>query len=363
MSSPAAPSGPKALRSAIHDGSFAPVYYLYGEDDYLKDESLRHLIDAAVEAATRDFNLEIRRAAEVDAEALGSLLNTPPMMAARRAIVVRDVGALKKDARAALDRYLRQPAPDVVLVLTSPAEAKPDKVMLDRAVCVEFKPMTGTGVSKWITYYVEHELGGQITSDAITLLQDAVGTELAQLKVELDKLASFVAGAERRLIDEAAVTAVVGVRRGETLGDLLDAVAGRNAARALELVPHILQQPKSGAVPVVMALTTQTLALAWGRAQRDRGVAPGRLASEYYTLLKGSGSVMTGRSWGEAVSAWVKYVDGWTFESLDAALNALLVTDAALKETRLSSDEQMLGSLVLTLCGGERKRRGAPRAA
>jgi DNA polymerase-3 subunit delta len=79
--------------------------------------------------------------------------------------------------------------------------------------------------------------------------------------------------------------------------------------------------------------------------------------------LKGSGSVMTGRSWAEAVRAWVRHVDGWTFEALDAALDALLVTDAALKETRLSSDEQMLGNLVLTLCGGERKRRGAPRAA
>ena len=363
MSSPVAPSGPKALRSAIHDRTFAPVYYLYGDDDYLKDESLRHLVDAAVEPATRDFNLEIRRGAELDAEVLGSLLDTPPMMAERRMIAVRDVGALKKDARAMLDRYVERPAADVVLVLTSPAEAKPDRSLLERAVAVEFKPMTGTGVSKWIAYYVEHELGCTIAPEAVTLLQDAVGTELTQLRIELDKLASFASGGEQRLIDEAAVTAVVGVRRGETLGDLLDAVAARDADRALELVPHILQQPKSGAVPVVMTLTTQMLALAWGRAQRDRGVSPGRLAGEYYTLLKSSGSVMTGRSWGEAVSAWVKHVDGWTVESLDAALEALLVTDAALKETRLSSDEQMLGSLVLTLCGAERKRRGAPRAA
>jgi hypothetical protein len=33
---------------------------------------------------TRDFNLEIRRASELDAEALDALLSTPPMLAERR---------------------------------------------------------------------------------------------------------------------------------------------------------------------------------------------------------------------------------------------------------------------------------------
>jgi hypothetical protein len=37
---------------------------------------------------------------------------------------------------------------------------------------------------------------------------------------------------------------------------------------------------------------------------------------------------------------------------LDAALAALLAADIALKESRLSSDEQLLESLILTLCAG-----------
>jgi hypothetical protein len=44
---------------------------------------------------------------------------------------------------------------------------------------------------------------------------------------------------------------------------------------------------------------------------------------------------------------------------LEAALSALLSTDAALKETRLSSDEQLLISLVLTLCSLGSTRRAA----
>jgi DNA polymerase-3 subunit delta len=213
---------------------------------------------------------------------------------------------------------------------------------------------------KWIAYYATHDLGCEITEDAIGLLQDAVGTELAQLRVELDKLASFVAGGERRVIDEQAVTTMVGVRRGETMGDLLDAIGRRNASTALELLPHVLLQPKTSAVTIVMALTTQTLALAWGRALRDRGIPAQRMENEFFALLKESGSSYTGRSWGEAVRSWAQALNAWSGADLDAALGALLAADIALKETRLSSDEQLLQSLILTLCArGNSSRRAA----
>jgi DNA polymerase-3 subunit delta len=335
-------------------GTYDPVYYFYGAEDYLKDEMLRQLIDAAVDPATRDFNLETLRGAEVDGETLGSLLGTPPMMADRRVVVIRDVGAMKKDARRALEKYLESPARDIVLVLVATAGSKDDRLLLDRATAIEFEPLSGARVPKWITYYATHDLGCEITPEAVSLLQSAVGTELAQLRIEIDKLASFVAGEERRVIDEEAVSAIVGVQRGETLGDLLDAVAQRKPAVALDLLPHVLLQPKTSAVTIVMALTTQTLALAWGRASRDAGASAHRMENEFYGLLKESGSSYTGRSWGDAVRAWTRALDAWSITDLDRALAALLAADVALKESRVSTDEQLLQSLVLTLCAAGR---------
>jgi DNA polymerase-3 subunit delta len=345
-------AGQKALRTAIQTRVFDPVYYLCGAEDYLKDEAVRQVVEAAVDPSTKDFNLEILRASDVDGEGLGSLLGTPPMMAERRVLVIKDVGALRKDARAALEQYLRRPSHDVVVVLTAAAGAKDDKTLTSRATVVEFEPLSGARIPKWIAYYATHDLGCEITEDAIGLLQDAVGTELAQLKIELDKLASFAAGAERRIIDEHAIATMVGVKRGETMGDLLDAIGRRNAIRALELLPHVLLQPKTSAVTIVMALTTQTLALAWGRALREQGLPPQRIENEFFALLKESGSSYTGRSWGEAVRSWAQALNAWTAAELDAALAALLAADIALKESRLSSDEQLLESLILTLCAG-----------
>ena len=349
-----ASAGEKALHTALKTRIFDPVYFFFGEDDYLKDARARDMVEAAIDPATRDFNLEIRRGGELDAETLDSLLSTPPMLAARRVVVVRDVDKLKKDARALLLRHLERPPADLVLILVAPAGAKADKPLVDRSTAVEFVPLTGDRLPKWVAYHTETVLGRQITPDAVALLVEAVGAELAQLAVELEKLASFAPDT----IDEHAVAAIVGVRRGESLGALLDAVAAKDAGAALRLIPGVLQQPKTSAVSIVMNLTTQTLAMAYGAAARASGTPSRALFNEYMALLKESGA-FPGRPWGEAVTAWARNTDRWTVSELDAALSALVTADAALKETRLSSDEQLLTTLVLTLCGAGSARRAA----
>ncbi|HXT18066.1 MAG TPA: DNA polymerase III subunit delta [Gemmatimonadaceae bacterium] len=349
-------SDAKVLRTAIKERAFAPAYYFFGEDDYLKDEEVKRVLAVAVDAATRDFNFETLRGSDVDAETLGSVLSTPPMMADRRVVWLRDVTALKKDARAMLDGYLKRPAPDLLLLMVAPAGVKVDKKLADMSVAIEYAPLSGARIPKWIAYYVEHDLGATITEGAVTLLQEAAGTDLAQLKVELDKLISYTGGGP---INEAAVTAVVGVRPGETMGDFLDAVARRDAKSALTMLPVVLQQPKASGVTTVMALAAQTLVMGWAQAARDRGTHPARLSSELFELLKQSGSVYTGRSWSEFVSTCARESERWSPRAIDDALDALLNADAMLKETRLSSEEQLLSNLVLSLCGAPSRRRAA----
>ena len=248
-----ASAGEKAIHAALKTRVFDPVYYLFGEDDFLKEQKTRELLEAAVEPSTRDFNLEIRRASELDPEALDALLSTPPMLAERRVVVLREVDKLKKSARTLLDRYLARPAHDTVLVLVAPSGVKSDKALSAHATAVEFAPLTGDRLPRWVTYHAQHTLGRTITAEAVTLLIEAAGGDLAQLAVELEKLASY----STEVIDEKAVADVVGVRRGESLGDLLDAVAAKDVRGAIGLIPIVLQLPKTNAVSIVMAARTQ----------------------------------------------------------------------------------------------------------
>src|SRR3954471_6270438 len=104
----------KQLLAAVDRRVFAPAYLFLGDDDFRKNDALAFLLDAAVDPATRDFNLEVRRGSEIGAETLGSILGTPPMLAERRVVVVRDAAALKKDAKTVAEKYLDAPSPDVI---------------------------------------------------------------------------------------------------------------------------------------------------------------------------------------------------------------------------------------------------------
>lgn len=345
----------KTLRDAVKKRHFDGAYYVYGDDEFQKNDAVAQLVAAAIEPATRDFNLDTRRAAELDAEALGSLLGTPPMMAERRVAIIREVGALKKDARAILDRYLKHPSHDTTVILVAAPGAKTDKVLQTSTTPMEFNPLDGSRVSRWIAHHVRSELGVEITDGAAELLHEVVGNDLYQLASELDKLASYTNGG---VITEDSVSSAVGIRRGETVADFLDKVMQRDATGALNLIPHVLSQPKTSGVSVVMALSTQMLALAWGRSRLDSGLPPGRLEGEYFVLLKSTGAYPA-RPWGGAARAWAVAARDWKVTDCDRAVVALLAADVALKESRVSSENQILATVVLAICSASGRRRAA----
>lgn len=363
---PPSHDGYKALHAAAESKQFAPVYYLHGDDDYLKSQSLALLLNAAVDPATRDFNLEVRHGGDLDAETLGSFLATPPMLAERRAVVVHDVHQLKKDARGALDRYLGAPASDLLLVLVTPAGTAPDAALAKRSLPCAFDALPPERVRRWIVYHATNTLGVTVTDTAAELLERSVGGDLQQLSAELDKCASYAqantahgaahgtaqvaTSSEPPVIDEQVVSAIVGVRRGETASDWVDAIVHREMSRALELLPHVLAQPKASSVVLVMTLATHFLAVQWGRARRDAGASTRQLGDEYFTYLKQTNG-MTGRPWGEARALWTHAVDRWSAPELQRALRLVFEADVALKETRVSNDEQLMTSLLLALAG------------
>src|SRR5207249_1406738 len=149
------------------------------------------------------------------------------------------------------------------------------------------------------------------------------------------KLASYSAG---RPIDEAAVAAIVGVRREETLPALLDAVGARDAAAALKILPGLLEQPKSSGVFIVMVLAMQILGTGFARVRLSRGVPGPRIEGELKAMIQASGGY-PGRSWNDAAAAWVRTASKWTDADLFAAATTLHAADRALKDTGRTSEQ------------------------
>ena len=57
------------LRS-LPKGELAPVYYLHGPEDILKDEAIQAILNRALDPGLRDFNFDQRSAGQLDPEAI-----------------------------------------------------------------------------------------------------------------------------------------------------------------------------------------------------------------------------------------------------------------------------------------------------
>jgi len=345
-----------ALQRSLAKGDLQPVYYFHGDEDLLKDEAVRRILELAVDAATRDFNLDRRRAPELGAEEFRALVDTPPMLAARRAVVVSEAESLQlkrpraQALKAAVMGYLERPSPETVLVLVQSAGEEPDPD-LERGTCaVDFETLPPERVGRWIRHRAAAE-GLRIEEDAERHLQDALGDDLPQLAAELAKLAAATGGRPATVAD---VADLLGVRHGETVPDFVDAVSDRRFVAAAGMVPHLVASPGVGGVRLLNALATTLVGLALARSYLDARDPPPTAADRVLKAIYGA-RPMGLRSWKEDAARWVRDADGWTAAELDNGLATLLRADARLKETRLSGDAEVVAEAVLTLGASGRK--------
>src|SRR6267143_3340397 len=234
-----------------------PVYLLHGDEDVLKDEAIRALVDATV-GSSRDFNLDVRFAPDLTPESFHALVNTPPMLAERRTVVIRGVeqlGKRKTKLRDEVVRYLASPNPTTLLVLVVAAGEEPDPDLVHASTSVALDALAAERVPRWLQHRAA-SLGLSLAPDATELLLKAVGNDLSTLSRELEKLASLAGGAGGRPVTADDVSNLVGVRRDETVFDLVEAALERRAARAAQLVEPVLEQAGMSGVKIVSLLGT-----------------------------------------------------------------------------------------------------------
>jgi DNA polymerase-3 subunit delta len=327
-----------------------PVYLLYGDEDVLKDEAVRALLEAAI-GSERDFNLDLRYAADLTPESFHALVNTLPMLAERRAVVVRGVeqlGKRKTKLRDELVRYLAAPNPTTVLVLVVAAGEEPDAELVRASTAVVLEPLSADRVPRWIQHYAA-TLGSTLAPDAVDLLLAAVGNDLSTLARELEKLATLGTG---RPVTAEDVSSFVGVRRGETIYDLVHAALERQVARAAQLVEPVLAQAGMSGVKILSLLGTHLVGTAVARAERDRGTA--RLEDAVLRQIQAVRPYGL-RNWREEAARWAKWSLLWSAADLGRALRAALAADNALKTATVSDDRGIVTQLVLGFAALDRE--------
>lgn len=217
------------------------LYLLVAQESYALEELETHCIALYPEGDVLSFEGK-----DVTESALREALGELSLFASYTVIVVRQLDKMAKKVFDALQQYVEQPSPRVILILSSSSSkgnTRLGRACAERGVVVEIppiKPWEKEGqVCAWMQRYVK-EKGKNLQSQAAQCLWQYGGEDRALLRQELDKLLCF-AGEEKN-ISEDDVRAICVPEKAESLWRLCDALLARNAVETLTISQQLSRQ-------------------------------------------------------------------------------------------------------------------------
>lgn len=323
----------EGVRSEIAAGKGGGVYFLHGDETYLRDHAVDLLVDAYLDTGARDFNLDQLRGGEVEPETLASVTQTPPMMGEWRVVLVRDAQELTSSARhrRIVEELVDAPPPGLVLILVAAIPARSSakfyQLLKKKARAHEFAALSDADAPGWLIERA-HEHGLELEPEAARAMAAAMGPQLGPLSNELQKLVDYVG--DRSTISRSDVEAVVGSVTRVDRWAWFDSVAERTFAQARSQLTDLLASGESG-VGLLIGLGNHFLRL-------ELAAIGGRNALEQELPPR--------QKWlARRVLAQAR---GWTVAQLQNGLEDMLRADWLLKSGG-STDEAVIDELLLRL--------------
>ncbi|MDE6390727.1 MAG: DNA polymerase III subunit delta [Duncaniella sp.] len=242
------------VRSQILTGNTAPVYLLHGEEGYFIDELVRDF-ESLVPEDVRDFNLYTIYAPETDMPTVEEICRKFPMMAERQVVILKEGQAIRADQLNYLHHYAEHPNPQTVLVICCRGAQAKGKDLLDalkkNGVTFLSKRLSDRDVLGAIAS-IAKEKGLSVDPKAQMMLRDFIGTDLAKLYSEIDKLALILG--KGAMITPEAIERNVGISKDYNNFELVAAINSRNALKAFRIVEYFRNNPKTN--PTVVTVST-----------------------------------------------------------------------------------------------------------
>lgn len=328
--------------SNVLNAGKSPVYLLHGDEAFATRQAMQWLRVTVLAGGIEDFNLDrFDGSTRPDPERIAQAARTLPMMAARRLVWIKNaqgVFNMGKNELKPLIEYVSDPDPMACVVFEATTRVKKNSALYKRidkhGLVLESKTPSERSLPGWVRQRAEAR-GRQIDSMAASMLVEALGRDLAALDAAVERLALFVEAPG--IIAAEHIEATVVHTRTRTVWDLVNAVAERNAAKALARAHHLIEQ---GEHPLgLMSLVIR----------------------QFRQLLIGQGARMSGASTQEAaklagvpafrVRDFERQLGLYRGDELLRALDRLAQADQGLKGSKLPASI-IFESMILDLCAG-----------
>ncbi len=331
---------PEELFKELKNGELRSAYYLFGEEDYLKEESFKKLKASALDGVMVDFNFDLFYGGETEISKIIGAASTLPVMSPRRLVVLKDADRLKAPDEEQITAYLEDPLNSTILLLVGRNVDKRKKLYLAfnrSGAAVDHARPYEREMPKWIRW-VAGKKGYEISREACSYLVDVIGNDLGAIASEIEKVSLYVG--ERKSIGLEDVEAVTVDVKARTIFQLVDSIGTKDLKGSIGNLKKLLD---GGESPImVLSMIARQLRLIWiGLDIMKRG------GSE--------GDVKKGVKLPPFVfKNYLKQVRCFSGEELGDAFEGLAQLDIKFKSTGIDK-VKALELFLFNLCGNSRR--------
>lgn len=235
---------------------FAPIYLLMGEEGYFIDQLTDLLADSILEEHEKAFNQLVVYGKDTDEGTIINYARQMPMMGGRMVIIVKDAASLKKIEN--LSIYTASPLASTVLIIACKGKSIDKRSALykhcsTKGVVFESPRPYDNELAPWVATYLRAKKGCAIEEKALKMVTDFMGTDIAKIVGEFDKLLTRLPEGTK-VITADHIEQNIGISKDFNNFELIEAVAQKNFAKAMRIADNFARNPKEH--PLVLSTST-----------------------------------------------------------------------------------------------------------
>ena len=240
--------------SSIETKAYHPVYFLTGEEGYYIDKISDYISKNVLETQEKEFNQSILYGKETDIAQIITEAKQFPFGSMHRVVIVKEAQNIRNIEN--LEIYLENPSPSTLLVICYKYKKldkrkKFTKVLARKTLFFESKTLYENQIPDWITNYLSNK-GYKIDEKASFILSEFLGTELAKISNELDKLMIIVN--KKDLITAEIIEKNIGISKDYNIFEFQQALGEKDVLKANQIANHFAANPKNHPLVVTLGM-------------------------------------------------------------------------------------------------------------
>ena len=266
----------KSRQEDINTGNFKQSYLLFGEEAYLKQQYKEKLLNA-LNPDGDTMNFSRYEGKGIDVKQVIDLCETMPFFADRRIILLEDTGFFKNKCEELAD-YMKS-LPDYLVLVFAESEvdkrSRMYKAVKSSGRVTEFAKQDEKTLMRWAAGILGKE-GKKITQKDMELFLTKTGTDMGNIRMELEKLVAYTEGKD--IVAAEDIEAVCVTQTTNKIFDMVRAVTEKNQKKALELYYDLLTL-KEPPMRILFLLAKQFRQLLLTKKMAGEGASQNEIAS------------------------------------------------------------------------------------